>query len=497
MLLGAILGPEHHSLRPQREFPFTPRIINPVKMREVILCSADENVRASQSSIRAEMPWVNVRVLTSPLAVSDVRTDGAMVLILDDVAMNLVDVERVRRNNRDLVVVLLSFIRLIHSSPPAIAQREYPYTQKADLVFAINRIEFRAEHIITSVVRAAEDHLNINKPSEVRRFILLIVDDEPSWPSQFLPVLYKIIGQRADVKITRTYEEALTFMFGVGRESEIRDDYSDFGYGDQVVCLITDVLFPKAGNVSSDAGRELIRLVNRYYIRIPIIIASKAPEATALAEKGFLLPKGDPGSLETLRNYILDRTGIGDFVIYDEFGSEWQRLKDIRGMYRLLLSARGEDPESQRLRSILEMYGQKDKFSTWFFMHGFQALGERVRPQRLTGDRMIAELVQGLKEEIVRMRQTPLVVGGARIFELQDLLNTLRSTPEDEIDHLAYSDVVSSWLDQKGYSELADALRPIHGAGPALKAAVCSVIEEHLKLYEERRESEEELPDGL
>jgi len=120
------LGPEHHASPPQKEFAFTPRIINPVKIRAVILCSADEAVRASCSSIRTEMPWVNVRVLSSPLAVSDLRAEGATVLILDDVAMNLVDVERVRRNNSDVVVVLLSFIRLIHSSPPAIAQQEYP-----------------------------------------------------------------------------------------------------------------------------------------------------------------------------------------------------------------------------------------------------------------------------------------------------------------------------------------------------------------------------------
>lgn len=39
--------------------------------------------------------------------------------------------------------------------------------------------------------------------------VKIIDDDEPRWFSQFLPVLYNIIGQRADVKLTRTYEETM------------------------------------------------------------------------------------------------------------------------------------------------------------------------------------------------------------------------------------------------------------------------------------------------
>jgi len=80
------------------------------------------------------------------------------------------------------------------------------------------------------------------------------VDDEPSWPSQFLPILYNIIGQRADVKITRTYEENTTVHVRVEDEALIREDYRENGYGDQVVCLITDILFPKGGRIDSEAG---------------------------------------------------------------------------------------------------------------------------------------------------------------------------------------------------------------------------------------------------
>ena len=186
------------------------------------------------------------------------------------------------------------------------------------------------ENIITAVVRCAEDKLNIEKYSKERRFIFLIVDDEPRWFSQFLPVLYNIIGQRADVMVTRTYEQALKFLFDVNHSTEINEDYRSQGKGDDVVCLITDIFFPKNNNLESDAGRELVHLVNKFYPRIPIIIASKARQADDLRRIAYIMPKGDPGSLETLSDYIHDFTGMGDFIIRGKSGKEHYRIKHIQ-----------------------------------------------------------------------------------------------------------------------------------------------------------------------
>lgn len=468
------------------EIPFVPRIINPIKIRLVVLFAADEAVRSSREIIRAEMPWTEVRVLSNPAAVSDIRYDGAMAVIMDDIALNLVDTERLRRNNPNAVIVLLSFHRFVQFSPPAAAGKEYPYTTKADLIFAANHGDFAPEKIITSVVRAAEDHLNIEKCSENRRFILLIVDDEPSWPSQFLPILYNIIGQRADVKITRTYEETLRFLFGVEDESRIGENYREDGYGDQVVCLITDVYFPKAGRIDSEAGRSLIRLINRYYIRIPIIIASKAAEASELSGAGFVLPKGDPGSLETLGTYIRDFTGIGDFVIRDDEGRELHRSKDIRDLYRLVSRAGGDDSEAEHLRSILETYGQRDMFSTWLYMHSFRDLGDKLRPRRHKGKQLIAELAASLEQEFGRMHRTPLVIEGNKILDLKGLAQTLRTASPETIAPYSDNDIISSWLDSRGYSELAEELRPIHGKGTHLQGMVIDIIERWMKVYDAR-----------
>jgi hypothetical protein len=338
-----------------------------------------------------------------------------------------------------------------------------------------------------SVVRAAEDRLNIEKYSQVRRFIFLIVDDEPRWFSQFLPVLYGVIGQRADVMVTRTYEETLEFLFGVERESEIdARNYHLRGHGDDVVCLITDIFFPRGDEPASDAGRDLIRLTRMYYPRYPIIVASKAKEALDMEREAFVMPKGDPGSLEKLHDYIRNFTGMGDFLIRDENGIEIRRVRNIHEMYRLLEEAEGRTEEAEKLKERLDAYGAYDQFSTWLYMHSFRELGDTLRPIRLEGPRLIRTVKRHLRREILRMRYTPLVVDRIRVFTLSELVDVLRTVDPEKIQPLSDDDVFSSWLDRKGYPELAEELRPIHGSGDEMVRRLIERLEKWLEFYRVR-----------
>jgi hypothetical protein len=409
------------------------------------------------------------------------------VFIFDDTGLALFDAQKLRAGRQDSVFILFSFQPVVQCSPPQAAAQKYPHAALADLVFAVNRNEFSPENIVPAAVRAAEDLLNIRQHSSLKRFIFHVVDDEPRWFSQFLPVLYAIIGQRADVMITRTYEESLRFLFGVDEESKIRADIrSSPGHGDDVVCLITDIFFPKGNELQSGAGRDLIRLVNKHHPRIPVIIASKAKEVNELQGLGFILPKGDPGSLQKLKEYILDFTGMGDFLVSDEAGREIRRARNIRGICGILLDADKETEEARRLRPILENYGDKDKFSTWLYMHSYKELGDRLRPRRSRGRELITLLKRNLQVEMARLDRTPLVMGGEKIFSLVDLLAVLRSLPPETIQPYSNNDTFSSWLDRRGYSELAEELRPIHGSGPGLRQTLVEIIEKWIATYREQ-----------
>ncbi|OQX94770.1 hypothetical protein B6I21_08900 [candidate division KSB1 bacterium 4572_119] len=467
-----------------KKFDFEPRIINPVKIKNAVFLSGNEQVREASAALKEYMPWIDIIVLADPITASEYKSDQASVLLFDDTALAFVDSQKIKSNNEDAVLVLLSSNELINKSSPSIAEKKYPYTSKADLIFAIDNNEFLPENIITSVVRCAEDKLNIEKYSKERRYIFLLVDDEPRWFSQFLPLLYKIIGQRADVMMTRTYEQALMFLFGVTSPSEIPEDHFSQGYGDDVVCLITDIFFPKNNNLESDAGRELVKLVNDLYPRIPIIIASKAKEAEDLRKIAYIMPKGDPGSLDTLSDYINDFTGMGDFVIRGKAGKEHYRIKHILELHEIILKAEKSTKKAEKLRQFLQMYGERDYFSTWLYMHGFRKLGDELRPRRDSGQRLVTVLKRYLKREILRMEFTPLIIDGREIFDLYDLIKLLKSTEPEKIQHLSDNDAFSNWLDRKGYPELAEEFRPVHGSGNKLRETLVNIVEKWITIYQ-------------
>ena len=470
------------------EYTFTPRIINPVKIKNAVIFSADEEVREAERALKENMPWINTRIFFDPISVSDYRSDQASVLIFDDTAMTFIDSEKIHQNNKDVMLVLLSSNDFIHRSPPAASLEKFPYTAKPDLIFAVNRQEFLPGQVIISAVRCAEDKFNIEKYSKERRFIFLIVDDEPRWFSQFLPVLYDIVGQRADVMVTRTYEEAVEFLFGVDDECKIDEEKHRFmGHGDDVVCVITDIYFPKGKIDRTVAGKDLINLINKYYPRIPAIIASKAKEAEDLKEIAFILPKGDPGSLHTLKEYIHDYTGMGDFVINSQSGQELHRIRNIQEMFDVLLIAEKDTDEAQQLRNLLEVLGQKDCFSTWLYMHGYRELADKLRPKHAGGRALVSLLKKHFKKEISRIGYTPLIIDENKVFNLFDLLNLLRAVEPEKIQRFSDNDLFSTWLDYQGYTELAEELRPIHFSGKKLENVLIEIVEKWIRIYQSRR----------
>ncbi|OGL44859.1 MAG: hypothetical protein A2161_12110 [Candidatus Schekmanbacteria bacterium RBG_13_48_7] len=116
-------------------------------------------------------------------------------------------------------------------------------------------------------------------------------------------------------------------------------------------------------------------------------------------------------------------------------------------------------------------------------MHSFRALADELRPKRASGNRMITILKRYLIREMLRMNCTPLIIDDIKIFNLQELMDTLKSVDSNKIQEFSDNDIFSSWLDRKGYTELADELRPIHGSGTKLAKILVDIVEKWMRIY--------------
>ena len=155
-------------------------------------------------------------------------------------------------------------------------------------------------------------------------------------------------------------------------------------------------------------------------------------------------------------------------------------------MFNILEIAEKNTKEAEILRETLEYYGEKDYFSTWLYMHGFRDLGDKLRPKKDKGYRLITVLKRNLQGEIMRMHYTPLNIDGKKIYELADLQELLKKIDPAKIQMYSDNDIFSTWLDRKGYSELAEELRPIHGSGKKLADTLSSIIEKWINIYQQR-----------
>jgi hypothetical protein len=446
-----------------------PRVINPQKMNHVFVFAASAQVREAAERVRQHLPYCKPAILSDPAALTRPLHDRAFVLLIDDGGMPFFDREEFRRNNPFGSVVLLSHDLAVGSAPTnEEVERVCPLARRADEVFYVNDRDCAPSRVVPAAIRYVEDRHNIEFHKRAKRFIFLVVDDELRWFSQFLPVLYRIIGLRASVMIARTFEEAMAIL----------DEH-----GSDVVCLITDMLFPKGGVVTADAGRELVISTKKSKPRIPIIIASKARQGMSLQDFALILPKGDPDAVEILDRYVHDFTGLGDFLFFDD-GDVWRRATTLKELREAIADAP---------IGMLEEYAAKDYFSTWLYMHGFRRLADRLRTRRDVGKELKKVLLAALEKEIEIVREQELmilnerkeIVGRAKT--VRELVEAIKTIGVRTLQEYSASDVFSMWLMIKGYPVLADKIRPIHGEGEELRRELIETFEVWLAERRDRR----------
>jgi CheY-like chemotaxis protein len=258
--------------------------------------------------------------------------------------------------------------------------------------------------ILVAIVKSVEDRRNVEHDTiEVGVQVILLIEDNVRYYSSFLPVIYtellqhsrrvvkeginlsqQILRMRARPKIVlcTTWEEA----------EEVFDRYAE-----DVLGVISDVQFPRAGVKSPEAGADFARHVGRAYPDVPIILHSSRPENEALAESvgaNFLL-KGSPLLLQELRKVMLQDFAFGDFIFKDRRGNELTRASDLRQMEEKLAAV---PPES------IMRHAERNHFSRWLKARTEFALAHELRPRRLSDYADVEALRESLIRTIARYR---------------------------------------------------------------------------------------------
>jgi CheY-like chemotaxis protein len=252
--------------------------------------------------------------------------------------------------------------------------------------------------MLVSIVKSVEDWRNVEHDTgTVGVQVIILVEDNVRYYSSFLPVMYtellhhsqRVIteGLNLSQKILRMRARPKILLCTTWEEAERAFER----YADEVLGIISDIEFPRAGERVPQAGADFARQVRAAYPDVPIILHSSRPENEALAHSvgaDFLL-KGSPLLLQELRDVMLEHFGFGDFVFRLPDGREVDRAADLRGLEEKLATV----PEES-----LVHHAGRNHFSRWLKARTEFSLAHELRPRRLED----YASPQALRESLIR-----------------------------------------------------------------------------------------------
>jgi len=237
--------------------------------------------------------------------------------------------------------------------------------------------------VFLAMIKYVEDRANLEndvKVGDVR--VILLVEDSQIYYTRYLPLLYSIVMRqtqhvvseesdddvlkimkmrvRPKIILATTYEEAV----------EIIDNYKD-----NIICIITDVKYPRNGKQDENAGPDLVKYA-RSKMDVPVLMQSSEQENALKAAEvnAVFIDKNSENLSFLISDFINKKLGFGDFIFKDSRGVEYATAKNLNEFEQCLKAVPSES---------LLYHSSRNGISTWVMARGDISLAKKLRPYRI------------------------------------------------------------------------------------------------------------------
>jgi hypothetical protein len=209
---------------------------------------------------------------------------------------------------------------------------------------------------------------------------IILVEDDARFLSYYLPRVYAEVTRQTARLVAEGLNPAHRLLrlqarpkILLARTFEQAEKYLQ-RFGDNLLGVISDVAFPRAGKVDPGAGVELVRVIRNRDPGLSVLLQSSDASSRDLAESldAPFLHKESPAALDQLRAFMLEGFGFGDFVFRLPSGAEIGRAANIRQFLVQIERAPGES---------IEFHANRNHFSRWFAARTEFELAEALRPR--------------------------------------------------------------------------------------------------------------------
>jgi hypothetical protein len=277
--------------------------------------------------------------------------------------------------------------------------------------------------IFFTMVKQLEDKVNVENDTSIGLVkVILLVEDSERYYSRYLPLLYsnvmeqtkriiddvstddlfKVLRLRARPKIllATSYEQAM----------DVFEQYKE-----HLLCLITDVIFPREGTLDEEAGFRLVRQVKKQLRDLPTVIQSSDVQNArhALKLKSFFIHKNSETLTQDIENYIYHHLGFGSFEYKDASGRTIAVARSLREF---------EDHIDTIPAESLVYHGKRNHFSLWLMARGEIKIAKMIHPIKVSDFKTPPEFRNYLKY-IIRKHRNESNIGRVIHFEKNLILD--------------------------------------------------------------------------
>lgn len=237
--------------------------------------------------------------------------------------------------------------------------------------------------LLLAIIKLLEDKMNADTDiNEVGVQAIMLVEDSVRFYSSVLPTLYKFLLKQSLIFSTEALNEHEQMLRMRGRPKVmLARDYEEAvelyeRYGKNMLGVISDISFKKAGEKDKEAGLKLARYLREQDPYLPVILESSEVENEAkVKELGIgWIDKNSKKFPVDLGNAIMRDFGFGDFVIRDpETGEELLRIHDLKDLQRHIFDIPA--------KSLLYHASYND-ISRWLYSRALFPIAEVVKMHR-------------------------------------------------------------------------------------------------------------------
>ena len=290
--------------------------------------------------------------------------------------------KRVKELNPDMPVVLLTYDQV--DVKFLIALRE---------IRSIDKVFYWGgdTRILLAIIKYIEDQKNVDNDTSLGVRVILIIEDSPRFYSVFLPMIYTEIMTQTRMLISEGVNDLHRLLRMRARPKILLAETYEEGknllrkYRENLLGIISDVRFPRKGEMDAEAGIRFAGSVRKKISDLPILLQSSDLKNRKIAVKNRLdfLDKNSDNLLQELHEFIISNFGFGDFVFRNDQGDEIGRAKNLSEFVKMIQIVPDES---------IRFHAQRNHISLWLRARTEFRLAEELRPVKVSDFENIAAI---------------------------------------------------------------------------------------------------------